>query len=147
MASMLRCPMRNYEPLASTHARIRKKRQTRKQLTSCRNYQKCYVRRYNIVNDCTERFMIKKLTPIGHSLGIILDRPVLDLLNINRDTKLTVTTDGDALILRPVRPHVTTMQPVRGRPGHSRVSRTTRSFDLKQVSTMPTLAPNEAERE
>jgi antitoxin MazE len=65
--------------------------------------------------------MIKKLTTIGHSLGIILDRPVLDLLNINRDTELTVTTDGDALILRPVRPQDLTLQPLPELRRHSRL--------------------------
>jgi len=73
--------------------------------------------------------MIKKLTTIGHSLGIILDRPVLDLLNINRDTELTVTTDGDALILRPVRSQVATPQPLRERPAHSRSARASRSIE------------------
>lgn len=91
--------------------------------------------------------MIKKLTAIGHSLGIILDRPVLDLLNINRETELTVTTDGDALILRPVRPQDTTLQPLRELRGHTRLSRVSRSVDHEQLSTMPTLAPKEAETE
>ena len=45
--------------------------------------------------------MIKKLTTIGNSLGIIIDRPILDLLNIDRDTPLEVRTDGETLIIRP----------------------------------------------
>ena len=47
--------------------------------------------------------MIKKLTAIGNSLGLIIERPILDLLRIDRDTPLEITTDGEALILRPVR--------------------------------------------
>jgi hypothetical protein len=31
--------------------------------------------------------MVKTLTPIGDSLGLIIDRPILDLLKIGRDTK------------------------------------------------------------
>jgi len=45
--------------------------------------------------------MIKTLTPIGNSLGLIIDRPILNLLNIERDTALEITTDGQTLIIRP----------------------------------------------
>lgn len=48
--------------------------------------------------------MIKQLTKIGNSLGIIIERPILELLNIDRETPLELTTDGDGLIIRPVRP-------------------------------------------
>jgi len=45
--------------------------------------------------------MIKKLTQIGNSLGLIIDRPILDLLQIDRDTPLEIKTDGRQLIIRP----------------------------------------------
>ena len=47
--------------------------------------------------------MVNTLTAIGNSLGLIIDRPILDLLNIDKDTKLEIRTDGEALIIRPVR--------------------------------------------
>ena len=47
--------------------------------------------------------MVKTLSAIGNSLGLIIERPILDLLNIDRDTKLEIRTDGEALIIRPVR--------------------------------------------
>jgi antitoxin component of MazEF toxin-antitoxin module len=47
--------------------------------------------------------MVKTLTAIGNSLGLIIDRPILDLLKIDRDTKLEIRTDGEALIIRPLR--------------------------------------------
>ena len=47
--------------------------------------------------------MQKQLTKIGSSLGIIIDKPILDLLKITADTPLDITTDGDRLILQPVR--------------------------------------------
>lgn len=47
--------------------------------------------------------MIKTLRPIGNSFGLIIDRPILDLLNIEPDTPLEIRTDGEALIVRPVR--------------------------------------------
>jgi len=47
--------------------------------------------------------MIKKLSAVGNSLGLIIERPILDLLDITKDTPLEVKTDGEALIIRPVR--------------------------------------------
>jgi antitoxin component of MazEF toxin-antitoxin module len=47
--------------------------------------------------------MIKKLSPIGNSLGLIIDRPILELLDITRDTALEIKTDGEALIIRPAK--------------------------------------------
>ena len=47
--------------------------------------------------------MVKTLSPIGNSLGLIIDKPILDLLGIGRDTPLDIKTDGEALIIRPVR--------------------------------------------
>ena len=47
--------------------------------------------------------MIKKLTAIGNSLGLIIEKPILELLDINKDTPLEVKTDGEALIIRPQR--------------------------------------------
>jgi antitoxin component of MazEF toxin-antitoxin module len=48
--------------------------------------------------------MIKKLTAVGNSLGLIIERPILELLNIDKDTPLEVRTDGEGLIIRPVTP-------------------------------------------
>lgn len=47
--------------------------------------------------------MKKTLSPIGNSLGLILDKPLLDLLGIDRETTLEITTDGTSLTIRPVR--------------------------------------------
>ena len=46
--------------------------------------------------------MTKNLVAIGNSLGIIIERPILDLLKIDRDTPIDVRTDGDRLILEPL---------------------------------------------
>lgn len=45
--------------------------------------------------------MVKKLTKHGNSLALIIDRPILDLLRINPDTPLDVSTDGKRLIVAP----------------------------------------------
>ena len=47
--------------------------------------------------------MIKKLSAVGNSLGLIIERPILDLLEITKDTQLEVKTDGEALIIRPLK--------------------------------------------
>jgi antitoxin MazE len=47
--------------------------------------------------------MIKKLSAVGNSLGLIIERPILELLDITKDTSLEVKTDGVALIIRPVK--------------------------------------------
>ena len=46
--------------------------------------------------------MTKNLVAIGNSLGIIIEKPVLDLLRIERDTPLDVRTDGNRLIIEPL---------------------------------------------
>jgi antitoxin MazE len=45
--------------------------------------------------------LVKKLIPVGNSLGLLIDRSVLDLLGIDRDTVLELTTDGRAIIVQP----------------------------------------------
>ena len=46
--------------------------------------------------------MIKKLRRHGNSLALVLDRPILELLNITPETPINITTDGHNLILSPV---------------------------------------------
>lgn len=52
----------------------------------------------------TVGIMKKKLKSIGNSLGLIIEKPILELLNIDRETELEVTTDGDGLYVKPIRP-------------------------------------------
>ena len=47
--------------------------------------------------------MKKKLSAIGNSLGIAIEKPILELLDIDRETELEMTTDGQRLIIEPVR--------------------------------------------
>jgi antitoxin MazE len=47
--------------------------------------------------------MIKKLSAVGNSLALIIERPILELLDITKDTPLEVKTDGEALIIRPAK--------------------------------------------
>jgi len=47
--------------------------------------------------------MHKRLTSIGNSLGLIIERPILELLDIDRETDLEMKTDGEALIIKPAK--------------------------------------------
>jgi antitoxin component of MazEF toxin-antitoxin module len=47
--------------------------------------------------------MRKKLSAIGNSLGIVIEKPILELLDIDRETELDLRTDGERLIIEPIR--------------------------------------------
>jgi antitoxin component of MazEF toxin-antitoxin module len=47
--------------------------------------------------------VIKRLTRHGNSLALVIDRAILELLKVDPDTPLELTTDGDVLVLRPLR--------------------------------------------
>ena len=47
--------------------------------------------------------MLKTLTRHGNSAALVIERPILELLNADIGTVFDVTTDGVALILTPVR--------------------------------------------
>lgn len=47
--------------------------------------------------------MIKKLTRHGNSLALVIDKGVLELLNIDDQTPLEISTDGTLLLISPVR--------------------------------------------
>lgn len=47
--------------------------------------------------------MVKHLTKHGNSFALVIDRGILDLLGIDAETPLTLTTDGKCLIVTPVR--------------------------------------------
>jgi antitoxin component of MazEF toxin-antitoxin module len=47
--------------------------------------------------------MVKKLTAHGNSSALIIEKPILELLNITMDTPLEIATDGRNLIISPVR--------------------------------------------
>ena len=47
--------------------------------------------------------MIKTLTRHGNSAALIIDKALLEILNIDMDTPLEIVTDGENLIISPVR--------------------------------------------
>jgi antitoxin component of MazEF toxin-antitoxin module len=47
--------------------------------------------------------MIKRLTRHGNSLALVIDKALLEILEIDADTPLKIRTDGTSLIVAPVR--------------------------------------------
>ena len=47
--------------------------------------------------------MVKKLTRTGNSLALVLDKPLLETLGIDENTELEISTNGDVLVVTPVR--------------------------------------------
>ncbi len=47
--------------------------------------------------------MVKHLTKTGNSLALVLDRPLLEATRIDAATPLEVSTDGDVIVISPVR--------------------------------------------
>jgi antitoxin MazE len=47
--------------------------------------------------------MLKKLTKHGNSLALVLDKGVIELLNIDAETLLEISTDGSLLLITPVK--------------------------------------------
>jgi antitoxin MazE len=46
--------------------------------------------------------LLKKLTKHGNSFALVIDRPILDLLKIDPETPLDISTDGERLIVTRV---------------------------------------------
>ena len=47
-------------------------------------------------------YMIKNLTKHGNSMALIIDKAILELLNITDKTSLEITTNGKSLTISPV---------------------------------------------
>jgi antitoxin component of MazEF toxin-antitoxin module len=47
--------------------------------------------------------MVKKLTKSGNSLALVIEKPLLEALEIDADTPLEVSTDGEVIVVAPVR--------------------------------------------
>ena len=45
--------------------------------------------------------MIKKLVKHGNSWAIVIDRPILDLLKIDLESQVELTTDGQTITISP----------------------------------------------
>lgn len=74
--------------------------------------------------------MIKNLIKHGNSHALVIDRAVMDLLKIEADTPLEVTTDGENLLIRPLR----------DKKAQKRVAESLEKFDRKYSAVFKKLA-------
>jgi len=47
--------------------------------------------------------MVKTLTKHGNSYALVIDKPILELLRVTPETPFEIITDGQCLVLTPVR--------------------------------------------
>jgi antitoxin component of MazEF toxin-antitoxin module len=47
--------------------------------------------------------MIKTMIQHGNSSALVIDKPIMDLLNIEQSTPLEIATDGKNIIISPIR--------------------------------------------
>ena len=47
--------------------------------------------------------MSKTLIKHGNSLALVIDKPILEMLQISAETPLELSTDGDSILISPVR--------------------------------------------
>jgi antitoxin component of MazEF toxin-antitoxin module len=45
----------------------------------------------------------KKLIMVGNSLACVIDKPVLEATGVGRETLLEISTNGDVIMISPVR--------------------------------------------
>ena len=45
--------------------------------------------------------MVKRLIKHGNSAALVIDRPIMEILNITNETTFEISTDGKNLILSP----------------------------------------------
>lgn len=74
--------------------------------------------------------MIKNLIKHGNSHALVIDRAVMDLLKIDADTPLEVTTDGENLLIHPLR----------DKKAQKRISASLAKFDRKYSAVFKKLA-------
>jgi antitoxin MazE len=74
--------------------------------------------------------VIKNLIKHGNSHALVIDKAVMDLLRIEPETPLEVTTDGENLLIRPVR----------DKKSQKRISDSLAKFDGKYAAVFKRLA-------
>jgi antitoxin MazE len=47
--------------------------------------------------------MIKNLTKHGNSYALVVEKPILELLRVSPETAFEIVTDGQCLVLTPIR--------------------------------------------
>lgn len=74
--------------------------------------------------------MTKRLIQHGNSLALVIDKPILEMLDISSETPLELTTNGDRLMITPVR------DKARQKKLHASLTKINRNYgdDLKRLA-------------
>jgi len=48
--------------------------------------------------------MVKTLIKHGNSMALVIDKSILEMLRVTADTPLELTTNGDSILISPIRP-------------------------------------------
>ena len=59
---------------------------------------------YYVYTNIWSSIMVKNLIKHGNSYALVIDKPIMELLQVTPDTELELTTNGDKLVISPVRP-------------------------------------------
>lgn len=59
--------------------------------------------------------MSKKLSKVGNSLAVLIEKPVLEILGWSRDTSLSIQAYGERLIVEPLKEKVNVFTPKKGK--------------------------------
>lgn len=76
--------------------------------------------------------MEKRISAFGNSLGIVIEKPILQLLGIDRNTVFDMTTDGQRIVLTPIR-EAKPMQPADLLASISKSEQTPHHSTIRQV--------------
>jgi antitoxin MazE len=74
--------------------------------------------------------MVKTLVKHGNSYALVIDKPILELLRATPETPLELTTDGEKLMVCPIR----------DRQGEKRLQRSLRKINRKYGEDLKRLA-------
>ena len=74
--------------------------------------------------------MRKTLIRHGNSLALVIDKPILEMLQISADTPLELSTDGNSILISPVR------DPERQQKLHKSLKKINRKYgdDLRRLA-------------
>ncbi len=74
--------------------------------------------------------MVKSFVKHGNSMALVIEKPILDLLGADAETSFDIATDGQALVLTPVR------DPKRGKAFRAALDRANRKYakDLERLA-------------
>lgn len=73
--------------------------------------------------------VLKKLVKVGSSYSLIIDKPIMDLLNLASTTEFEMNTDGTSLIFTPIKKEIETEKEKREKRINDAVKSSLERFD------------------